>query len=409
MSPSGTHASLTNQASVNLDWTTGIANIDGRRTDMDDSRAGQPSPRLPPSPRPPPSPHPPPLPNLFSSPSFPPPPVLATNGLFFYPRTNFSSGAQEEPIELQGMPTRGRERSIFPHSCEPDRFNIFGGLGGSFASPKIVNGMFGLGDGPSFARPQPRGPARQVRSDSAPPEIVYSPSRPCSPPESNDFGGLASSAKREFPITEPEDVAPLTSGTRSSVTTHNSAFSVIQFPPSTAPPSVEPVSIDNNDTTDRGKKPATIIVLAPQVPTSATPKSPAVRNTEKVSAPPGKEEMSKAISTKDSPRPVQPQAPSLTPPLGSKKAPPLKGMTVDAQAGPSRLSSPMQFRVLVDTLRQHKEPYHKNQLPSALLACDPDVYKKANVRKYKDYLAAAVGAGLIQEVNCRISLTAQYA
>ncbi|KAF8803543.1 hypothetical protein BYT27DRAFT_7259991 [Phlegmacium glaucopus] len=412
MSPRGTHASVTNQASVNFDWTN-----------IDDSRGGQPTPRVPPS-------HPPPS----------PPPLPATSEHFPYPRTDFLSKTPE--FELRGMPTRGRQR---PHSYEPD---VFGGPGGSFPSPKIVNGIFGLGDGPLFARSQSRVPARQVRSDSAPPGVVYSThsfSRPSSPTESNGFGGIASSGKgRAFPITEPEDIAPhsplnpkmpeprsvsvtgmaegffknippssakgFTSAmsTRSSVTSHDSVFSVIQFPSSSAP--AEPI-YHNDDTTEKGKNPATI---SPQEPPSELPKTPA----EKVSGPnpsPRKEETGKAISTKGSPQvnpTIQPQIhnnPAPIPPSSSKDAPPPKG-TINAQAGPS---VPPKFRILVEILRQHHGSYLRSSLPTPLLARDPDVYSKAGLSRYSKYIAAAMKAGLVREITTTkgpsIFLTAEYA
>ena len=423
ISPNGTHASLTNQASVNLDWTT-----DCRRMDMDDTRGGPPSPHLPPSP------------HQFPSPSF-----LFTH----YPKNNFTSKVQEvDPpmVELQGMPTaRRRQMPTFPHLHSPDRFDIFGDLGRSFPSPRVSNDMFELGDG----RPQPRGPACQVRSDSAPPGI-YSTHSPAS---AGSFGRMLSSAKgkqREFPITEPEDIGlqsplfakipeesrmaedfftslhepsakmsitPLATGasTRSSASSQDSTFSVVQFPPSSTLTSAEPVNNDNDNATERGKSPATITIAPPQ---GFTLKTPVVHETEKVlglTPSPRKEE---AILTKDSPRanlPIQPQMPnpiqpSPTPVPPSQKASPPKKKFLNAQAGPSLTplkqtkpspapSVPPHFQVLVDTLRRYGGSYNKSSLPTLLLSCDPAVYKKAQVSKYTLYIAAAIKAGLVWEVT----------
>ena len=392
ISPNGTHTSFTNQASVNLDWIA-----DGHRRDVDDARGGQPSPQ-------PPSPHPPSPSHQFPSPSFPSPPLPAANGFYsHYPKTNFLSKAQEfDPpvVELRGMPTvRGRQKPVFSHS---DRFNIFGDLGDSFPSPSIPNGMFGLGD--SHSQPHP---ARQVRSDSAPPGI-YSIHSPVSPLDSNGFGRMPTSAKGEqqkFPITELEDTqaAPQSSLTAKLpevppmaeelfTTLHPSAK---MKAPLSVPTSAEPVNIDNDNTTERGKSSSTTIIISPR-----------------------KEE---AISAKESPRadlPFQSQAPdpSPTPLLSSQKAPP-KHTTLNAQAGPSSTPSqkyvPPHFRVLVDTLRQHGGSYIKSSLPSLLLMRDQAVYKKAQVSKYTSYIATAVEAKLVREVvttkGCCIFLTEEYA
>jgi NYN domain len=420
ISPNGTHASLTNQASVNLDWTT-----DCRRMDMDDTRRGLPSP------------HPPPSPHQFPSPSF-----LFTH----YPKNNFLSKVQEvEPpmVELQGMPTARRyQMPTFPHLHSPDRFDIFGDLGGSFPSPRVSNGMFDLGDG----RPQPGGPACQVRSDSAPPGI-YSTHSPAS---AGSFGRMPSSAKgkqREFPITEPEDIGPqsplstkipeeprmaedfftslhgpsakmsitpLATGasTRSSASSQDSTFSVVQFPPSSTPTSAEPNN-DNDNATERGKSPATVII-APEF----TPKTPVVHETEKGSGSTPSPRKEEAILTKDSPRaslPIQSQVPdpiqpSPTPVPPSQKAPPPKKTILNAHTGPSLTplkqtgrspapSVPPHFQVLLDTLRRYGGSYNKSLLPTQLLTRDPAVYKKAQVSRYTPYIAAAIKAGLVWEVT----------
>ena len=381
ISPNGTHTSFVNQASVNLDWIG-----DGHRRDMDDARGAKPSPQ-PPSP-----PH-------FSSPFLSPPLPAANEFYSHYQKTNFSSKGQEiDPpvVDLRGMPTaRGRQKPVFPHS---DRFNILGDLGGSFPLPNVSNGMFGLGDN----RSQPH-PARQVRSDSAPPGI-YTIHSPVSP---NGFGGMASSAKgkqRRFPITELEDIAPqppltaklpeeppMTEGSFTSM--HPSAK---MKAPLSAPTSAEPVSIDDNDNTTERRSPSTTTMISPR-----------------------EEE---AVSTKESPRadlPIQPQAPdpSPTPLPPSQKAPPSKDTTVNAQAGPSSTPSqkyvPPHFQVLVNTLRQHGGSYLKSSLPSLLLMRDQAVYKKAQVSKYTSYIATAVKAKLVQEVVTTqgpcISLTEEYA
>ena len=391
ISPNGTHTNFANQASVNLDWIA-----DGHRRDMDDARGGQPSPH--------PSPHPPSPSHQFPSPSFPSPPLPAANGFYSqYPKTSFLSKAQEiDPpvVELRGMPTaRNRQKPGFPRF---DRFNTFGDFGGSFLSPSVSNnGMFGLGDN----RSQPH-PTRQVRSDSAPPGI-YTTHSPVSPLDSNGFGRMPSPAKgeqRNFPITEPEDTAPQSPLTAKlpeeppiaeglSTSMHTSAK---MKDPLSVPTSAEPVNIDNDNTTERGKSPSTTIITSPR-----------------------KEEV---ISTKESPRadlPIKPQAPdpSPTPLLPNQKAPPSKGTTLNAQAGPSSRPSqkyvPPQFQVLVDTLRQHGGSFIKSSLPSLLLMRDPAVYKKAQVSRYAKYIAKAVEARLVREVNttkgCCISLTEEYA
>lgn len=383
LSPNGTHTIFANQASVNLDWTA-----DGHRRDADDARGGQPLP----------SPHPPSPPNQFPSPSFPSPPLPAVNGFYsYYPKPNFLSKAQEiDPplVELRGMPTaRGRQKPVFPQS---DRFNIFGDMGSPFPSPSVSNnGMSGLRD----SRSQPH-PARQVRSDSAPPGI-YTIHSPVSPLDSNDFGRIAKE-ERKFPITELEDIAPpspLTAKLPEEPPMAEGLLTSTQPSPKmkgplSVPTAAEPVNNDN--TTKREKSPSTTIITSP----------------------PKKE----AISTKESPRvdlPIQPQAPDTSPAplLPRQKAPPSKQTTLNAQAGPSSTPSrkhvPPHFQVLVDTLRQHGGTYIKSSLPSLLLARDQAVYKKAQVSKYTPYIATAVEANLVREVvttkGCFISLTEEYA
>ena len=393
ISPNGTHTSFANQASVNLDWIA-----DGHRRDMDDTRGGQPSPQ-PPSPQFP-SPHPPSPPHQFPSPSFPLPPLPAASGFFsHYPKNNFLSKAEEiDPpvVELRGMPmARCRQKPFFSHS---DRFNIFGDFGGSFPS---TNGMFGLGD--SHSQPQP---ARQVRSDSAPPGI-YTIHSPVSSLDSNGFGRMPSSAKgkqRKFPITELEDIAPqspLTAKLPEEPPMAEGLFTSMHplanmKVPLSVPTSAEPVNVDDGNTAERGRSPSTTIIASPR-----------------------KEE---ANSPKESPRadlPIQPQAPdpSPTPLLPSQKAPASKGTTLKAQAGPSSTPSqkyvPPQFQVLVDTLRQHGGSYIKNSLANLLLMRDKAAFKKANVSKYKPYILAAVEARLVREVATTkgicIFLTEEYA
>lgn len=401
ISPNGTHTSFTNQASVNLDWIA-----DSHRGDIDDARGGQPSPQ-PPSHQSP-SPHTPSPPHQFPSPSFPSPPLPAANGFFsHYPKTNFLSKAEEiNPplVELRGMPVaRDRQKPFFSHS---DGFDIFGDLGGSFSSPSVPNGMFGLGGSHS----QPHS-ARQVRSDSAPPDI-YTIHSPVSPPlDSNGSGKIPSSAKgkqRKFPITELEDTAPqspLTAKLPEEPPMAEGLFTSMHplakmRDPLSVPTSGEPVNIDNDNRTERGKSPTTTIIISPR-----------------------KEE---AISTKESPRADllnQPQAPdpSPTPLLLSQKSPPSKGTshtTLKAQAGPSRSSTPSQklvpphFQVLVDTLRQHGGSYKKSSLACLLLTRDKAAFKKAKVSKYKPYIATAVEARLVREVATAqgpcISLTEEY-
>ena len=440
ISPKGTHPSLTNQASVNLEWTT----------DMNDLRGGQASPP-PPSPHPPPSSHLPPSPHQFPSPSSPSVPIHATSGLFsHYPKTNFLSEVQEiDPpmIELQGMPTTRGRQTTPSHPHKPDRFDDFRDF--VFSSPNVsnANGMFKVVDG----RSQPQGgPARQIRSDSAPPGI-YSTRPPVSAPDGNSFGKILSS-KGKFPIMEPEDIGPqspltakipeeprtvegsftsmhpsakipMTSlttrvSTGSSLSSQDSTFSVIQFPPSSTLTSAEPINIYSNDTTERGKSP---VIIAPQ---ELPPKIPVVRETEKVSGPSLRKE-----ETKDSPRagsPIQPRVPnpfqpSPTPLPPSQKAPLSKNITPSAQAGPSLAplkrtgpDVPPHFQVLVDTLRQHGGSHNKSSLPPLLLMRDPKIYKKAQVSKYTPYIEAAIKAGLVREVTrvdkgvC-ICLTENYA
>jgi hypothetical protein len=376
ISPNGTQTGFANQASVNLDWIA-----DGHRRDMDDARGGQSSPQ-------PPSSHPPSPPHQFPSPSFPSPPLPAANGFYsHYPKTNFLSKGQEiDPpvVDLRGMPTaRGRQKLGFSHS---DKFNIFGDMGGSFPLPSVSNGMFGLGDG----RSQPH-PARQVRSDSAPPGI-YTIHSPVSPLDSNGFGRMPSSAKgeqRKFPITELEDIAPQPSLTA-------------KLPEE--PPMAEELFTSMH--------PSAKMKAPMSVPTSAEPGSPSTT----IMISPREEE---AISTKESPRAdllIQPQTPdpSPTPPLPSQKASLSKD--TNAQAGPSSTPQkfvPPHFRVLVNTLRQHGGSYIKSSLPSLLLKRDQAVYKKAQVSKYTPYIAAAVEARLVREVvtskGLCISLTEEYA
>lgn len=364
ISPSGTHPSLTNQASLNLYWTT----VD--TTDMDDPPGRGPSP------------HPPPSHHHLPSSSSPSLPLSSTSD----PKTNFSPKAQgiDPPPIVEPRPP----------SYESGRFNIFGDLGGSFPSPSVSHSMFGLE--PLFPRSQP--PA------SAPPSTVYSSL------DSNGFGELPLSAKgkqRAFSITKPEGTAPQTqwtanmpeepcsagmaegcftnmrhssaklnaplttgSSTRSSSSWQDSTFSVIQFPLSSAPTSAEPV-----------------------------------KNSPRA----GKESQV--------PNPFRPATTLLLP---SQKAPPPKETTLNTQAGPNSIPShkyvtvPPHFRVLVETLRQHGGSHVKHTLPTLLLARDPQVYQNAGVHKYKGYIAAAVEAGLVREVrttNCQylcISLTEEY-
>lgn len=447
ISVNGTHPSLTSQASVNFDWT-----VDGRRTDMDDPHGGQLSPHHP-SPHPPPSSH---SPHQFPSPSFPSLPFPATSGGFsHYSTSNFLSKRQEiytPMVELQGMPTtRGR------HPYDPDKFDIFGASGGSFPSPSVSNGMFGLGDGPS----QPRGPARQVRSDSVPP--IHSSHSPASPPDSNGLGRTSAKGKqRESPITEPEDIGPqspltpempeesrtteggfrsmhpsaaktitpLTAGASTRSSSQDSTFSVNQFAPSSTLTSVEPVS---DNTTERGKNPAPILV-APQEFTFVPPKNPVVCETEKVSTPTPSLRKEETISTKPSTQatsPIQSQVPdplrpAPTPLLPSQKVhspkettlnippsqkAPSSNEALNAQAGPSSTfiaapnpvpshkHVPPHFKVLVDTLRQHGGSYPKVVLSTQLVTRDPGVYQKAQVTRCKQYITAAMKAGLVREVN----------
>ena len=385
ISPNGTNKNFANQASVNLVWIA-----DSHRRDMDDARGGQPSPQ-PPSPRPPSSQH------QFPSPSFPSPPHPAVNG--FYSKANFLSKAQEiDPpvVELRRMPTaRGRQKPVFSHS---DRFNIFGDLGGSFPSPSVSdNGMFKLED----SRSQPHSP-RQVRSDSAPPG-TYTMDSPVSPLDGNGFGTIPKGKQREFPITELEGIVPqssLTAKLPEDPPMAEGLFTSIQpsekiKAPLSVPTSANPVNIDNDNTTERGKSPSTTIMTSPR---------------------------KEVISTKESPRadlPIQPQAPdpSLTPLVPSQKAPPSKQTTPKAQAGrsskPSQKYVPPHFQVLVDTLRQHGGSCIWSSLPSLLLKRDQAVYKKAQVSKYTRYIATAVEANLVREVvtneGCFISLTEAYA
>lgn len=435
ISPNGTHASITNQASVNLDWT-----VDGRRTNMDDPHGGKFSSH-------PPSPHPPPSPHGFPSPSFSSLPFPAMSGVHsHYSTSNFLAKPQEihpPMVELQGMPTtRGR------HPYEPDKFDVFGASGGTFPSPSASNGMFGLGDG----RSQLRGPARQVRSDSAPPGI-HSTHSSASSPDSNGFGRMTSSAKgkqREFPMIEPEDIGPqsplnpeipeeprateglftsmhpssakisitpLTTGVSTRSSSQDSLFSVIQFPPSSTLTSVEPINIDSDNTTERGKSPAPILV-APQEFPFVPPKTPVGCETEKVSTPTPSPRKEETISAKPSPRaslPIQSQVPDPfqdfpTPLPPSQEvsnktldAQARSNSTVIAQAGPSSVPShkhvPPRFQVLVDTLREHGGSYPKSTLSTQLVTRDPGVYQKAQVAKCKQYIKAAMKAGLVREVN----------
>lgn len=386
ISPNGAHITFANQASVNLDWIA-----DGHRRDVDDACGGQP----------PLSPHPPSPPHQSPSPSFPSPPLPAVNGFYsHYPKSNYLTKAQEiDPplVELRGMPTtRGRQKPAFSLS---DKFNIFGDLAGSFPSPSVSNnGMFGLRDSRSQLHP-----ARQVRSDSAPPGI-YTIHSPASPLDSNGSGRIAKGEQRKFPITELEDIAPqspltaklpeeppMAEGLLTSMQSSAKMKAPLSVPISE---SAEPDIIDNDNTTESGKSPCTTIISLPQ--------------------------KKEAISTKESPRadlPIQPQAPepSSTPLLPSQKAPPSK-QTI-AQAGPSSTPSrkyvPPHFQVLVDTLRQHGGSYIKSSLPSLLLKRDQAVYKKAQVSKYTSYIASAVEARLVREVvttkGCSIFLTEEYA
>ena len=387
ISPNGAHTSFANQASVNLDWMA-----DDHRRDVDDACGGQP----------PPSPHPPSPPHQFPSPSFPSPPLPTVNGFYsHYPKTNLTKVQEIDPplVDLRGIPTaRGCQKTLFSHS---DKFNIFGDLAGSFPSPSVSsNGMFGLRD----SRSEPH-PARQVRSDSAPPGI-YTIHSPASPLDSNSFGRIAKGEQRKFPITELEDIAPqspLTSKSPEEPPMAEGLFTSMQSSAKMKAPlsvpipgSAEPVNIDKDNTTERGKSPSTTIMSSPQ--------------------------KKDVISTKEPPRadlPIQPQAPepSPTPPLPSRKAPPSKQTALNAQAGPSstpsRKNVPPHFQVLVDTLRQHGGSYIKSSLPSLLLMRDQAVYKKAQVSKYTSYIASAVEARLVREVvttkGCSIILTEEYA
>lgn len=420
LSPSGTHQSLTNQASVNIDWTA--ENIDGRRMDTDDS-CGPPSPHR--------------LPSLHPlSPPFPSQPLPATSRPFSrFPQTSFSSKAQEiiDPpmFELRGMSTnRDRQKSDFTHSYESDKFNIFGDLGTSLPSPSISKGIFGLGDGPL---PHTR------LADSALPGTVYSTHSLVSPPDNNGLGRIPSSKKgkqreRELPIMEPEDItiapqSPLTAkmredphytgttessianshrfpaetDTHSSLSSQDSVFSLIPLPPTTAPTSAEPVYIDNDDATQRGKNSATIII-APQEFTP--PKTPAVCETEKVSVPTPSPEKEAATATKDLPQadlPIQPRGG----PSSTQRAPPPP--PENNTATPSQKSVPPHFQVLVETLRQNKGFISTMPLPSLLLARDPGVYKKAATNKFTAYIAAAMNAGLVRKESSTIFLTEEYA
>jgi NYN domain len=388
ISPNGAHTSFANLL-VNLDWIA-----DGHRRDVDDARGGQP----------PPSPHPPSPPHQFPSPSFPSPPLPAANGFYsHYPKTNFLSKTHEiDPplVELQGIPTaRGRQKPAFSHS---DKFNIFGDLGGLFPSPSVSNnGIFGIGDSRSQSHP-----ARQVRSDSAPPGI-YTIHSPVSPLDSSDFGPgrIAKEEQRKFPITEHDDIAPQSPSTAKLPEEPPMAeglFTSMQSSAKMKAPlsvptceSAEPVNIDNQNTMERGKSSSTTVVSSPR--------------------------KKQVISTKESPRAdlPKPQAPdpSPTPLLPSQKASPSKQITLNAQAGPSSTSSrkyvPPHFQVLVDTLRQHGGSHMKSSLPSLLLMRDQAVYKKAQVSKYTPYIAAAVEAMLVREVvttkGCFIFLTEEYA
>lgn len=396
ISPSGTDKCLTNQASANLDWTA--ENIDGRKSNMDDHRGRPPSP-------------PPPLPQSHSSfPSPPPPPPPVTSEPFsflHYPKT-FSSKAHEiDPpmVELRGMPmSRGRQK---PHSYEPDRFNTFGG---SYPSPNVSTSIFGLGDGRLFARefpitePEDIAIARQSPLAAKVPEELHS----------------AGTAEGFFTDMHPPSVkvdALLTSGmsTSSSSASQDTPFSVVQILPSTAPTSMEPIYVD--DTTDREKDP---VIIAPQEFTSALLQTPVVGETNKVSNLTPSLEKEVVIPTKDSPRrvelPIQPQAPnpfrpSPIPLLSSQKSsPPKTTPSLKAQAGPSTHKHvPPQFQVLVEVLRQYKGSCNKTTLPSLLLTRDPSVYKTAGKSKYTPFITAAIEAGLVRAQGLYIILNKEYA
>ena len=401
ISPNGTHTGFANQASVNLDWIA-----DGHRRDVDDTRDGQP----------PSSPHPPSTPHQFPSPSFPSPPLPAVNGFYsHYPKTNFLSNPQEtDPpvVELRGMPTaRGRQKPVFSHS---DRFNIFGNSGASSPSPSVSNnGMFGLGD----IHSQPH-PARQVRSDSAPPAInaIHSP---VSPLDSNGFGRIAKGKQRQFPITEL--ASPLTPKLLEEPPTAQGLSSSTQPSPRMEAPSyIAPSSpltpkLPEEPPTAEGLSSSTQPSARMEVPSSipTTPEPVSIGNdnrTEREKSPFRKEE---AISSKKSShQPIQPQAPDPFPTPRLLKAPQSKQTTINARAGPSSRPVPPHFQVLVDTLRQHGGSHLKSSLPVLLLKRDQAVYKKAQVSKYTRYIATAVEANLVREVfkteGCHIFLTNEY-
>jgi len=290
-------------------------------------------------------------------------------------------------VEVRGVPTaRGRQKPIYSHS---DRFNIFGNSGASSPSPSVSNnGMFGLED--SHSQPHP---SRQVRSDSAPPGInaIHSP---VSLLDSNGFGRISKGKERQFPITELEGIStlsPLTPKLPEEPQTAEGLSSSTQpsarmEAPSSIPTTPEPVSIGNDNRTEREKSPSR------------------------------KEE---AISTKESPRgdePIQRQEPDPSPTPLLPEAPQSKQTTLNSQAGPSskppQKHVPPHFQVLVDTLRQHGGSHLKISLPVLLLNRDQAVYKKAQVSKYTKYIATAVEARLVREVvtreGCHIFLTEEY-
>ncbi|KAF8162983.1 NYN domain-containing protein [Crassisporium funariophilum] len=214
MSALGAHQDLTSQASANLDWTRGVLGINGDIMDNDEFTHHFSSPHMPSSsayPLPPPPPQGP-------APSAPPftPRYQTAEPNPSSRRHHESSYEPPTTVELHELPGRARRNSVFSKSFEPDRFNVYGAVGADYSSPKVRGSVFGMGDGPLFSRSQSRGP-QPTRADSAPPGIVYASNAPSnfSPPRDDPpntfFGSFTTPSKgkqREFPIAEPEDIAP---------------------------------------------------------------------------------------------------------------------------------------------------------------------------------------------------------
>ncbi|KAF9562168.1 hypothetical protein CPC08DRAFT_817282 [Agrocybe pediades] len=161
ITPSTTHADITSQATVHLDWTRVILGLGDGVLD-EDSLTGNASSEP-----------------KESSSSHQPRQKPSSSWDTFNMGQNSTTGFRNEGKGTTSVafeprrqpPSFNRGSSALSAYHEPHRFNVFGNMSGDMPMPEITKEAFGFDDGPLFPRPTSR--ATQ-RADSAPPNIRQS-------------------------------------------------------------------------------------------------------------------------------------------------------------------------------------------------------------------------------------------